>query len=195
MGKIIKEEMNAFLPIVGIKKKVDAQKKKILICHTKDDKDLSDVIYSLLLFNRIPPEDIIYTSCDDEISRIPEDIEVYDYLRKFFVESYSTEKIYVVYVTSVVMAKAWGAVTEVGAGWITRTDHKVFNIEGHTPAKPLNTDVEWHTSVRTKDGLSMTSVECDKFASKVESICDRLGYKKRTRKENTSKIKEYITIK
>jgi len=195
MEKIIKEEMNAFLPIVGIKKKVDAQKKKILICHTKDDKDLSDVIYSLLLFNRIPPEDIIYTSCDDEISRIPEDMEVYDYLREFFIESYSTEKIYVVYVTSVVMAKAWGAVTEVGAGWITRTDHKVFNIEGHTPAKPLNTDVEWHTSVRTKEGLSMTSVECDKFASKVESICDRLGYKKRTRKENTSKIKEYVAIK
>lgn len=40
----------------------------------------------------------------------------------------------------------------------------------------------------------MTSVECDKFASKVESICDRLGHKKRTRKENTSKIKEYVAI-
>lgn len=194
MGIIIKDEMNAFLPIVGIKKKVDDQKKKILICHTKDDKDLSDVIYSLLLFNRIPPEDVIYTNCDDEISRIPEDIEVYDYLREFFIESYSTEKIYVVYVTSTVMAKSWGAVTEVGAGWITRTDHKVFNIENHTPAKPLNTDVEWHNSVRTKDGLSMTSVECDKFASKIESISDRLGYKKRPRKENIDKIKEYVVI-
>ena len=196
MGKIIKGEMNAFLPIVGIKKKVDAQKKKILICHTKKDKDLSDVIYSLLLFNRIPPEDIIYTSCDDEISRIPEGMKVYDYLREFFIESYSTEKIYVVYVTSINMAESWGAVIEVGAGWITRTDHKVFNIEGHTPAKPLNTDVEWQTSTRAIDGfLYITIAECDKFASKVENICNRLGYKKRTRKENTNKIKEYITIK
>ena len=196
MGKIIKGEMNAFLPIVGIKKKVDAQKKKILICHTKKDKDLSDVIYSLLLFNRIPPEDIIYTSCDDEISRIPEGEEVYNYLRTFFVESYSTEKIYVIYVTSKNMARAWGAVTEVGAGWVTRIDHKVFNIKGYTPAKPLNTDLEWQTSIRNEDGLLyMTITECDKFASKVESICNKLGYKKRTRKENTNKIKEYITIK
>lgn len=192
--KIIKDEMNAFLPIVGIKKKVDAQKKKILICHTKADKDLSDIIYFLLLFNNVPSEDIIYTNCDDEISRIPEGTEVYDYLREFFIESYSTEKIYVIYVTSATMAESWGAVTEVGAGWITRTDHKVFNIEGHTPAKPLNTDVEWHTSVRTQDGISMTNVECDKFASKVESICDRLSYKKRSRKENTNKIKEYVAI-
>ncbi|MCK4328708.1 ATP-binding protein [candidate division WOR-3 bacterium] len=195
MKKIIEDEMNIFLPIVGIKKKVDAQKKKILICHTKDDKDLSDVIYSLLLFNRVPPEDIIYTNCDDEISRIPEGVEVYDYLRTFFVESYSAEKIYVIYVTSKDMAKAWGAVTEVGAGWITRRDHKVFNIKGHTPARPLNTDVEWHTSIRTKDGLSMTRVECDKFASKVEDMCNRLEYKKRTREENIRKIKDYVDIK
>ncbi len=194
--KIIEDEMNAFLPIVGIKKKVDARKKKILICHTKKDKDLSDVIYSLLLFNRIPPEDIIYTSCDDEISRIPEGEEVYNYLRTFFVESYSTEKIYVIYVTSKNMARAWGAVTEVGAGWVTRIDHKVFNIKGYTPAKPLNTDLEWQTSIRNEDGLLyMTIAECDKFASKVESICNKLGYKKRTRKENTNKIKEYISIK
>lgn len=193
--KIIEDEMNVFLPIVGIKRKVDAQKKKILICHTGDDKDLSDVIYNLLLFNRVPPEDIIYTNCDDEISRIPEGVEVYDYLRKFFVESYSTEKIYVIYVTSDAMARSWGTVTEVGAGWITRTDHKVFNINGYTPAKPLNTGVVWHTSVRTKDGLFMTGVECDKFALKVEDICDRLGYKKRARKENINKIKDYIDIK
>lgn len=195
MEKIIEDEMNVFSTIIGIKKKIDDQKKKILICHTKDDKDLSDVIYSLLLVNRVPPEDIIYTNCDDEISRIPEGVEVYDYLRTFFVESYSAEKIYVIYVTSKNMARAWGAVTEVGAGWVTRIDHKVFNIKGHTPAKPLNTDVEWHTSIRTKDGLFMTGVECDKFASKVEDICDRLGYKKRTREENIDKIKDYIDIK
>lgn len=192
--KIIKDEMNAFLPIVGIKKKIDDQKKKILICHTKKDKDLSDIIYSLLLFNNVPSEDIIYTNCDDEISRIPEGMEVYDYLREFFIESYSAEKIYVIYVTSADMATSWGAVTEVGAGWITRTDHKVFNIEWHIPAKPLNTDVEWHNSVRTQDGISMTQVECDKFALKVESICDRLGYRKRNRMENINKIKEYVVI-
>jgi len=194
VGKIIEDEINKFLPIVGMKRKLDAQKKKILICHTRDDKDLSDIIYSLLLFNGVPPEDIIYTNCDDAVSRIPEGVEVYDYLRTFFVESYSAEKIYVIYVTSEIMAKAWGAVTEVGAGWITRIGHKVFNIEGHTPAKPLNTDVEWQTSVRTQNGISMTSVECDKFALKIEDICNKLGYKKKRRSENIEKIKSYVEI-
>jgi hypothetical protein len=196
--KIIKEEMNAILPVVGIKSKVDIQKKRILICHTKKDKDLSDIIYYLLLFNGVPSEDIIYTNCDDQASRIPEGMEVYDYLRDFFVESYSTEKIYVIYVTSFEMANSWGAVTEVGAGWITQVDHKVFNINGSTnyiPVKPLNTNVDWHTSIRTDRGISMTNVECDKFALKIENICDKIGYKKRTRKDNKDKIKSYIDIK
>ncbi len=195
MVKIIEDEMNDFLPIVGIKKKVDTDKKKILICHTRNDKDLSDIIYYLLLYNRIPPEDIIYTNCDDEISRIPEGEEVYEYLRTFFVESYSIEKIYVIYVTSKEMSQAWGAVTEVGAGWITRNDHNIFNINGYIPEKPLNTGLVWHNSNRNEDGLSMTGVECDIFASKIESICDKLGHKKRIRKENIDKIKEYIVIK
>ena len=192
--KIIRDEMNELLPIVGIKRKLDAQKKRILICHTKEDKDLADIIYNLLLFNRVPSEDIIYTNCDDEISRIPDGVAVWDYLREFFVESYSTEKIYVIYVTSKEMAASWGAVTEVGAGWITRTDHRVFNIHGHRPQKPLDVDAEWHTSVRTDKGLSMTKVDCDKFALKIENICDKIGYKKKTRKENISTIKTYVTI-
>ena len=113
---IIEHEMNAFLPIVKIKKRVDAQKKKILICHTTKDKDIADIIYNLLLFNSVPAEDIIYTNADNEVSRIPEGTEVWDYLREFFVDSYSTEKIFIIYVTSVDMAQSWGAVTEVGAG-------------------------------------------------------------------------------
>ncbi len=194
--RIINDEMNALLPIVGIKRKIDVLKKKILICHTNNDKDLADVIYNLLLYNNVPPEDIIYTNSDNEVSRIPEGRAVYDYLQEFFIESYSDEKIYVIYVTSKDMAQAWGAVVEVGAGWITRIDHKVFNIDGHTPAKPLDTDDEWHTSIRTPDGiLYMSSVEIDKFAKKIEVICKELGYKIKNRKENINRIKEYIEIK
>ncbi len=192
--KIIKDEMNELLPIVGLKRRIDTQKKKILICHAREDKDLADIIYNILLFNRVPPEDIIYTNCDNEISRIPDGMSVWDYLRIFFVQSYSEEKIYVVYVTSNDMAGSWGAVTEVGAGWITRTDHKVFNIKGHRPQRPLDIDMEWQTSIRTDHGLSMTQVECDKFASKIEHICDQLRYKKRTRQENVNRIKTHVRV-
>ena len=189
--EIIKEEMNAFSSIVGIKKRIDVQKKKILISQIGDDKDVSDVIYNLLLFNRVSSEDIIYTNCEDAECRIPEDTSIFDYLRTFFIESYSTEKIYVIYVTSDDMAKSWGAVTEVGAGWITRSDHKVFNIDSHTPARPLDTDVEWQTTIRAKGGLSMTTVECDKFALKIESVCGKLGYNTRNHDANIDKIKQF----
>src|SRR3546814_10832221 len=54
----------------------------------------------MLVFNGVSPDDILYTNCDDEVCRVPEGREVYDYLREFFVESYSTQKIFVLFVTS-----------------------------------------------------------------------------------------------
>ena len=69
-AQMLCNEMNEFLPIVGIKKKVDSQKKRILISHTKEDKALSDVIYKMLSFNHVPDDDLIYTSCDNEESQL-----------------------------------------------------------------------------------------------------------------------------
>ena len=101
---ILSEEINSNSPDMGIKSIIDSQKKKILISQTYPDKDLADIVYNMLVFNNVPPEDIIYTNCDDEISRIPEgDVGssgIYNYLRDFFVDSYSTQKMYVIFVTS-----------------------------------------------------------------------------------------------
>jgi hypothetical protein len=58
-------------------------------------------------------------------------------LREFFVDTMSTDKIYVLYITSEEMSKRWNAVLEVGAGWITQSSHKIFNIldyDSETPA-------------------------------------------------------------
>ena len=57
---------------MGIKSIIDSQKKKLLISQTYRDKDLADIIYNMLVFNNVPPEDIIYTYCVDLVSRIPE---------------------------------------------------------------------------------------------------------------------------
>ena len=98
---ILAEEINSNSPDMGIKSIIDSQKKKILISQTYSDKDLADIVYNMLLFNNVPAEDIIYTNCDDEISRIPEgDVGssgIYNYLRDFFVNSYSTQKMYVIF--------------------------------------------------------------------------------------------------
>ncbi len=192
---IIEEQANALLPIVGLKNIVDVQKKKILVSHASKDKDLADVIYAMLLFNGVPSEDIIYTSSEDQEARIPDGIGVFEYLRDFFIESYSKQGIYVVFITSQQMEESWGAVLEAGAGWVTKIEHKLFNIEGYKPQAPLDVAPPWHTTIRDKGVLFMTPVEWDKFAVKIERICDELGYKKRDRETNKKELERYFTIK
>lgn len=191
---IIHGELNALLPIVGLKKRIDSQKKRILISHASSDKSIADVICKMLVFNNVPYDDIIYTNSDNGESRIPEGENIFDYLRQFFVDSYSNEKIFVIYVTSANMARSWFAVTEVGAGWITRSAHKVFNIHDHRPQRPLDTDVEWQTSKVDGDVITMSAREFDKFTVKILDTCKRLGYKIRSEKENKTELKRYVTI-
>lgn len=199
--EIIHEEMNRLSPIIGLKRRVDSQKKKILISHTKADKDLSDIIYSMLVFNNVPDDNIIYTSSDNENCWIPENINMFDYLRDFFVDSISNEKIYVIYVTSEKMSKSWFAVTEVGAVWITRRDHKIFNLQDHndtetySPKKPLNVDAVWQTSKRTKDGaIVVSTVEFNRFIKKINDICNYLGYNPKGKAANDKELRRYVNV-
>lgn len=196
---ILFEEINSNSPDMGIKSIIDCQKKKILISQTYPDKDLADIIYNMLVFNNVPPEDIIYTNCDDEISRIPEgDVGssgIYNYLRDFFVDSYSTQKMYVIFVTSHNTRSSWGALTEVGAAWITQIEHKIFNIYDFRPEHPLDDEQQWHTSFRDSDGnLYMSKLSADIFSQKIEYVCDKLGYKKKTRQENKLHLETLVKI-
>lgn len=196
---ILSEEINSNSPDMGIKSIIDSQKKKILISQTYPDKDLADIVYNMLVFNNVPPEDIIYTNCDDEISRIPEgDIGssgIYNYLRDFFVDSYSTQKMYVIFVTSYNTKSSWGALTEVGAAWITQVEHKIFNIHDFRPEHPLDDEQQWHTSFRDSDNnLYMSNLSADIFAQKIEYICDKLGYKKKARQENRGYLETLVKI-
>ncbi len=194
--KIVKSEMNAALPLLGLKTKVDAQKKQILISHTLADKPLADIVYKMLSFNGFLDEDIIYTNCDNEGARIPEAVTgVFDYLRDFFVDSYSDKKILVLYITSNEMATSWGAVAEVGAGWITKQDHKIFNVSGHRPQPPLDIGSVWQTSIKDADGnISMTTVEFDRFIVKIMDVCKKLDYTAQSKPNNINELKRYVSL-
>lgn len=190
---LVKESLEKHKNLLGLKPLLDKEKKKILISQTSKDKDLSDVIYELLLFNGVPKKEIIFTNSDDEVSRIPEGYDIYKYLRDFFVDSISDQKMYVVYVTSIDMGKSWGAIVEVGANWITQMNHKIFNINDFHPGIPLNIQTEWQQSYRNSDNnIEMDRVNLDKFCVKIESICSDLGYSPRTREENKTKLKELV---
>ncbi|MWN05172.1 ATP-binding protein [Gilliamella sp. Pas-s95] len=198
---IIAEQINTNSPDMGIKSKIDSQKKKILISQTYPDKDLADIVYEMLLFNNVPPEDIIYTNCDDEISRIPEgdvgNSGIYGYLRQFFVDSYSTQKIYVIFVTSDNTKVSWGALVEVGAAWITQIEHKIFNIRNFRPEHPLDDEQQWHSSSRDPEDdnkLYMPKVSADIFCQKIEYICDKLEYTKQKRIDNMNRLQTLVKI-
>lgn len=197
--KIVEDEMNANSIDLGLKSVVDNNKKKILISQTYKDKDLADIVFNMLLYNGVPVEDIIYTNCDDERARIPEVASgksgIYDYLRDFFVNSYSTQKIYIIFVTSENTKKSWGALTEVGAAWITQINHKVFNIADFRPEHPLDDESQWHISCRDSSGiLTMSKLSCDIFAQKIEVICEYLGYKKKDRTSNLKHLETLVKI-
>lgn len=192
--KVISDSINDNVPNLGIKSVVDSQKKKILISQTYPDKSLADIIYKFLVFNNVPEEDILYTNCDDEVCRIPEGVSVYDYLRDFFVESYSTQKIFVLFVTSENTKQSWGAITEVGASWITQIDHKIFNISPFRPEHPLDDAVQWHTTDRDASALSMSTLSADIFCQKIEAVCDKLGYMKKTRYDNKEYLKTLVSV-
>lgn len=197
MEKAISESINANSPDLGLKAAVDSQKKKVLISQTYLDKPFADIIYQMLVFNDVPPDDILYTNCDDEVCRVPEGREVYDYLRDFFVESYSTQKIFVLFVTSENTKVSWEAITEVGASWITKIDHKIFNIHPFRPEHPLNDEMQWQSTKRDKASgdLSMDPLNADIFCQKIEAVCDALGYKKKTRAQNQEHLGTLVSIR
>lgn len=194
----VSRSINANSPDLGLKSVVDSQKKKILISQTYPDKPFADIIYQMLIYNNVPSEDILYTNCDDEVCRVPEGRRVYDYLREFFVESYSTQKIFVLFVTSENTKVSWGAITEVGASWITQIDHKIFNIHPFRPEHPLNDEMQWQSTNREepmKGDLWMIRLNADVFCQKIEAVCDALGYAKKTRAQNMSHLGTLVSVR
>jgi hypothetical protein len=127
---------------------------------------------------------------------------IFDYLRDYFVDSYSDKKIFVIYVTSDEMSKKWFPVTEVGAGWITQSKHEIFNIHQHTPEglkkhrpeRPLDTDLQWQTSEKNGDDITMTQNQFDKFIKKILYVCTYLGYATKDKVSNEVELKRYVTI-
>jgi hypothetical protein len=198
MEDAISQSINDNSPDLGLKAAVDSQKKKILISQTYPDKAFSDIIFQMLVFNEIPSDDILYTNCDDEICRVPEGRSVYDYLREFFVESYSTQKIFVLFVTSENTKVSWGAITEVGASWITQVDHKIFNIHPFRPEHPLNDEMQWQSTNRNGskgNDIWMDRLNADIFCKKIEAVCDALGYKKKPRPQNMAHLETLVSIR
>lgn len=191
---IVKSMINKNLPNLGIKSSIDDNKKKLLISHSFGNKGICDFIYDMLIYTGIPGDVVIYTSSDYADSRIPQKQNIFEYLRDFFVNSYSDEKIYVIYVTSNEMGRSWAAVSEVGAGWITKNQHDIFNINEFTPRKPLDVDTPW-ANMRFEEGLiKLSKMEADIIADKLIYACQQLSYKPQPKNNILSEIRRRVAV-
>ena len=189
--------------LVGLQEtyKEDESVKKFLISHTRKDKEVGTFIYKLLMYNGVPREDILFTSAMHPASRIPRYNEIYKYLHKVFMNTRSGAKMQVIFVTSKNLPKSWGAVVEVGASWVTRKDHCIFNINGYEPKNPLDIGKEWiditwdEKANGGKGEISALGNEPHKIYEQIESMLKELpyGYKIKSRRENIEYIKNYST--
>lgn len=186
--------INKNSPKLGIKKRIDSQKKKILISHTEADKALSDAIFEMLRFNGVPDDDIIYTHGNDR-TMVPLDRGIFDYLREFFVDSYSTQKLCVLFVTSKKAAHSWGVPLEMGAAWITQMGHYIFNVDDFRPQAPLDDRRQWHQSFFDANRYpSMNDLNANLFCQIIEHVCKHLGYPYKSRDKNLKELAKWVTI-
>ena len=203
----ISSEVEAMKPLLGFKSVVDANKKKIMISQTFKDRHVANAIYNLLLFNGVPKDDIIYSNGPDPETNLPEN-DIYGYLQKFFINSASTEMIYVLFVTSKNVicidpqnpAASWGELMEIGAAWVTKKDHWIFNIDGFKPEEPLNVkdklvDIYLMDSGDGNPILSLSPAAVNSFCLKIIHTCTACGYSPKSFEENKEYlIKNLVTV-
>lgn len=203
----VKEELEAMKPVLGLKSTVDANKKKIMISQTFKDKPISDTIYKMLLFNNVPKEDIIYSNGSDPETNLPEK-DIYGYLQKFFINSASDQMIYVLFVTSKNVidvdpnhpSVSWGELMEIGAAWVTKKDHWIFNVDDFKPEKPLNVEDKWVSiyTIQDSDGhkiLSLSDPMVNSFCNKIIHTCNACGYRPKSFADNKEHLtKNYVEV-
>ena len=175
---------------IGIKKSsVDKDSKKILLSHTQDDAKLNNIIYSLLQFNGFEPKEMIYTNSGEEASSVPFGTGIYDYLREFFIQTYSKKPIFVIYIYSDNSCASPGVMHEVGAGWIVQTDHGVVKAGSNFPTQPLDTRVKFAEVILNKEEVFCTEAGFLTLHEIVKHACKLFQKECHTKDENAKYFK------
>lgn len=92
------------------------------------------------------------------------------------------------------MCKKWGCVLEVGAGWVTKSNYSIFNINDYSPQEPLNNGREWHNSRMQDDKISMTNRNINMFVDRILTICTELGYSCESIDKNIAELKLLVEL-
>ena len=185
-------EMNKFL---SLKSNIILDKRKILISHSSRDKEVTNFIYEFLKYNNVNPEEFIYSSAIDDEAKLPLGINIFDYLRDFFVKSITNSNMIVIYIVSENLESSWNACTEVGAGWITKTEDKVFSINNNNPKNPLNISNLWMNINYKDDFIEMSLSDINEFSRHIEELLNSIKFNYNSRQKNIEWIKKRDDVK
>lgn len=190
-----KQAVSTALELVGLKRlETEKQMRKVLISQTQDDEVVSNCIYSLLLYNGFDPADILYTNCENEASHIPWGMEIYEYLRQFFAQSFTNKPLFVIYIDSDVSPKKRGVQMEVGAGWVSQTEYDIVKCGKGMPLKPLNTDTRFAEIRKDEDGLFLTSVQFTAMYEMIRHVCGMFHITPQSMDSNKTEILKIAEI-
>lgn len=182
-----KKDAEKIFTDLGIKKiATDQDSRKILISHTRSDQQLNNILYGLLLLNGFSPDEIIYTSDPSYKSVVPYGLDVFEYLREFFIKSYSKKEIYVLYVYSDNSSKRPGVLQEIGAGWVVKTKHGIIKAGKTNPESPLNISITYPSIYLDKKANRVFTTE-NHFRvlyALIDSICSMFNKEIKSFKEN-----------
>ncbi|WP_052767545.1 MULTISPECIES: ATP-binding protein [Lacticaseibacillus] len=193
-----KRVVSTALETVGLKKlETQKQMRKILISQTEDDVVVSNCIYSLLLFNGFNADDILYTNSEDESSHIPWGMEIYEYLRQFFAQSFTNKPLFVIYIDSDSSPCKRGVQMEIGAGWVSQTEYDIVKCGKSFPLKPLNTDKRFAEIRSDQEGLFLTSIQFSAMYEMIKHACQLFDITPHSQEENKvelSKIADIVDV-
>ncbi len=72
----------------------------------------------------------------------------------------------------------------------------IFNIPPFRPEHPLDDESQWHITNKdtASNELLMSSLSADIFCQKIEDVCDKIGYIKKSRVDNKAYLQRLVPI-
>ena len=92
------------------------------------------------------------------------------------------------------MKGSWAAVSEVGAGWITKNQHDIFNINDFRPQKPLDVDTTWANMTFAEENIKLSEMEADIIADKLIYACEQISFTPQSKEDVLREIKRRIVV-
>lgn len=145
--------------------------KKILLSHSGEDKEIVDELEKAIHFCGFRKDEIIYSSSRYHESGFGAYVDIYAYLKTFFVDTVRRTDLCAIYILNEGFNRKWDPVLEAGAGWVLNTicypmyTDRFENIKRPFPA----------TEFTPKLSYNMTDKEVYTLADALHKIASRAG--------------------